>query len=124
MSSDRDFRHDKAPAGLGYAQAPEQVGVVCTGPVESWKLEELDLFSIEHNAPLFPSANDQYVVAKMTACPFCKAKAGFDCTGSAVFPQYPHTLRIAAAVGVSEQEWLSMDVGRATQLIAERLVLP
>lgn len=31
-----------------YARAPEQIGVVCTGLVESWKLDDLDLSSIEH----------------------------------------------------------------------------
>jgi hypothetical protein len=51
------------------------------------------------------SADDQYKVALTVDCPFCAMKVGIKCSGI-VFPQYPHTARLAKAVGMTEGEWL------------------
>lgn len=56
------------------------------------------------------SAEGQYEEAIQVGCTFCGAHVGVKCDG-AVFPQYPHTLRLESALGLRSGDWASLPIG-------------
>lgn len=69
----------------------------------------------------YSGAVEQRQVAKAAPCPFCGAQTGVDCVPGAVFPQYPHTSRLAAALGLSVDDWLEISEEKAQDLVREAL---